>query len=153
MNEFAPEYSKKERLVLLLKHMTWAVPLFAITKYLFFPWLEVYAENAHCYTYGKITGTEVVFHGLFVGLPLMSAIIILLMEGRRCINILNLGQDPLPGEKVFMPTKYRYGFRAKSKAYIFILVVLFLIGLSIKGVSSASKVVEMVNPKELHACK
>lgn len=153
MNEFAPEYSKKERVTLLLKHMAWAVPLFVVTKYLFFPWLEVYSENAHCYSYGSITGIEVLFYGLFVGLPLLSAILLFLLEGPNCIKIIRLGQSPLPGQKVFKPTKYTYGFRAKLKPFFLFLTMAFFVGLSIKGVYSANQTINMVSPNELPTCK
>lgn len=153
MNEFAPEYSKKERVILLLKHMAWAIPLFAITKYHFLPWFEVYAENAHCYRYGNITGTDLVFYGLFVGLPLLFAIALFLLEGTNSIKIIRLGQNPLPGTKVFKPTKYTYGFRAKLKPFFLIISMVFFVGLAIKGVYSASQTINMVNPKELPKCK
>ena len=153
MNEFAPEYSKKERVILLLKHMAWAIPLFAITKYHFLPWFEVYAENAHCYRYGNITGTDLVFYGLFVGLPLLFAIALFLLEGTNSIKIIRLGQSPLPGTKVFKPTKYTYGFRAKLKPFFLIISMVFSVGLAIKGVYSASQTINMVNPKELPKCK
>lgn len=153
MNEFAPEYSKKERVILLLKHMAWAIPLFAITKYHFLPWFEVYAENAHCYRYGNITGTDLVFYGLFVGLPLLFAIALFLLEGTNSIKIIRLGQNPLPGTKVFKPTKYKYGFRAKLKPFFLIISMVFFVGLAIKGVYSASQIINMVNPKELPKCK
>lgn len=153
MNEFAPEYSKKERAILLLKHMAWAIPLFAITKYHFLPWFEVYAENAHCYRYGNITGTDLVFYGLFVGLPLLFAIALFLLEGTNSIKIIRLGQSPLPGKKVFKPTKYTYGFRAKLKPFFLIISMVFFVGLAIKGVYSASQTIDMVNSKELPKCK
>ena len=153
MNEFAPEYSKKERVALLFKHMAWAIPLFVVTKYVFFPWFDVYAENAHCYSYGNITGTEAVLYGLCVGLPLLSAILLFLVEGLHCIKIIRLGQNPLPGEKVFKPTKYTYGFRAKLKPLFVFLAIAFFVGFSIKGLYSTSQAINMVNTKELPACK
>lgn len=153
MNKFAPEYSKKERIVLMLKHAAWAIPLFVITKFVFLPWFEVYAENAHCYRYGNITGTQVVFYGLFVGLPLLSAILVFLLEGPNCIKILRFAQSPLPGEKVFKPTKYVYGFRAKLKPLFLFIVMTFFIGLSIKGIYSANQIISMINIKALPVCK
>ncbi|ABI39811.1 hypothetical protein Shewmr4_2740 [Shewanella sp. MR-4] len=153
MNEFAPEYTKKEKMILMLKHAAWAIPLLVITKYWFFPWFEVYTENAHCYRYGNITGTEVVFYGLFVGLPLLSAILVFLVEGPNCIKILRYGQSPLPGEKVFKPTKYVYGFRAKLKPLLLFIALACFIGLSVKGIYSANQTINMVNPKELPTCK
>ena len=153
MNEFAPEYSKKERVILLLKHMAWAIPLFAITKYHFLPWFEVYAENAHCYRYGNITGTDLVFYGLFVGLPLLFAIALFLLEGANSIKIIRLGQNPLPGTKFFKPTQSNYGFPDTLNPFFLIISMVFFVGLAIKGVYSASQIINMVNPKELPKCK
>ena len=68
MSEFAPEYTKKERVMMLLKHSVWAIPLFVSAKLWFLPWLERYAEKSHCYDYEFMTGTEALFYGLFVGL-------------------------------------------------------------------------------------
>ena len=153
MNEFAPEYSKKERLAILLKHMAWAIPLIVIMNFMFFPWFKVYAENAHCYKYGNISGTEVIFFGLFVGLPLLSAILVALLEGMNCIKILQYGQSPLPGEKVFRPTKYVYGVRAKLKPFLVFIIVAIFIGLSVKGVYSAKQTINSVNVKALPVCK
>lgn len=152
MNEFAPEYSKKECVILLLKHMAWAVPLFAITKYQFFPWFEAYAEHAHCYNYGNLTGTALVFYGLFIGLPLLFAILLFLLEGPNSIKIMRLGQNPVPGQKVFKPTRYKYGFRAKLKPIFLFICIAFFIGAAIKGIHSANQMIDMVNPQELPAC-
>ena len=153
MNEFAPEYTKRERIILMLKHAAWVIPLFAITKYIFFPWFDVYVENAHCYKYGNITGTEIVLYGLFVGLPALSAVLLLLFEGANSIKILRYGQSPLPGEKVFMPTKYVYGFRAKLKPLFLFITIVFFLGLAVKGINSVNQIINMANPKELPTCK
>ncbi len=153
MNEFAPEYSKKEKVLLMLKHIAWAIPLILIAKLVFFPWFENYVNNAHCYKYGNITGTEVVFYGLLVGLPLSLVGLLLLLEGSNCIRILQLAQSPLPGEKVFKPTKYVYGFRAKLKPLFIFIVLVLLVGLSINGIYLAKKIIGKVNPEKVPACK
>jgi len=49
------------------------------------------------------------FYGLFVGLPLTFALLILLIllfEGARAVTMIRLGQSPLLNEKVFKPTQY-----------------------------------------------
>lgn len=152
MNEFAPEYSKREKLLFMIKHIAWTIPFIAAVNYAFFPWLRKYAANSHCYKYGEITGTEVIFYGLFVALPLVSAFLLLLFEGNRCIKIIQLGQSPLPGEKVFKPTKYTYGIRVKLKPYCFFLIVIVLLGLSINGIFSANQLIGKVNSNELPKC-
>lgn len=145
MKEYAPEYTKKERTIIIFKHMVWALPLFAIIKYWFFPWFEGYTAKAHCHNYGAFTGLHVVFYGVFIGLPLLSALMVFLLEGPRSIKIIRLGQNPLPNEKVFSQTKYTYGIRAKIKPYFFFAVLIFLLGLSVRGVFWANDII--YNPK------
>lgn len=58
MAEWAPQYSKAERIRLLLFHAAWAVPLFLLTEFFFFPWFERYVETAHCHNYGSLNGLE-----------------------------------------------------------------------------------------------
>jgi len=153
MNYYATEYTRKERTMFVLKHLIWVLPLFAVTKFWFLPWLEGYAEVAHCYNYGEFTGIHVVFYGLFVGLPLLSAIILFIGEGPRSIKVIQLGQSPLPNEKVFTPTKYKYGVKAKIKPYIFFAILVFLLGLSVRGVFWANDIIALSSGKELPQCQ
>lgn len=152
MSEFAPEYTKKEKLIILLKHLTWATPLILATQYLFFPWFTEFADQSHCYQYAGYSGTELMFYGLFVGLPLTFALLILLFEGARAVTIIRLGQSPLPNEKVFKPTQYSYGVRARIKPIFVLLIIVFLIGLSIKGLFSAQQLVSSLDFKKLPEC-
>lgn len=152
MNEFAPEYSKRERIAFAIKYLTLGVIVVGLVQYQFLPWLQRYIPTAHCYKYGEITGTEVVFYGLFVGLPLFGAIIMLLLEGPNCIKIIRLGQSPLPGQKVLKPTRYIYGQRAKLKSYFFLLAVLLLLGLAGKGVFWASDTASRIDPNKTLDC-
>ena len=152
MSNLAPEYTKRERIVLVVKHLAWVAPLFAVSKLWFFPWLESYAAKAHCYKYGLFTGVHVVFYGVFVGLPLLSAIIVFILEGRRSIRVIQLGQNPLPNEKVFKTTKYSYGLKAKVKPIILLGILLFLIGLSMRGVFWANDIIDASRQKIMQPC-
>jgi len=149
MSEYAPEYTKKERVVLVAKHMAWAIPLVAATKMWFFPWFGAYAERAHCYDYGYVTGTHLVFYFVFVAIPIGSALAIFSIEGVRSLKIIRLGQNPLPGEKVLRKTKYKYGVKAKIQPYIVLLVLVFLLGLGIKGIFWANDIIYDPNNKQL----
>ena len=131
--DYAPEYTTKERINIILKALAWAIPLSTLLKFWFFPWLKQYSANAHCYQYGNFTGLHIIFYGLFISLPLLMACMLLILEGKRSINIIKLGQSPLPGEKVLSPTKYIYGTQAKLKAYLFFAIMLLVLGLSVQG--------------------
>ena len=141
MNKYAPEYSKSERFKILLMHLAWAVPLFSVTKLYFLPWFKSYSENAQCYNYGTFSGYHVVFYTVFIVLPLLPVITLFLIEGKRNIKIIKIGQNPLEGEKVFRRTKYKYGMRAKIQPYLFFTILLFLVGLSVRGYFWANEII------------
>ena len=144
--DYAPEYTKKERIVFVLKIMAWAIPLFVIAEFWFFDWLAEYSKNANCYNYGDINGVHLVFYGLFVFMPLSFATIIFLTEGRRSIKVIKLGQNPLPNEKVFRPTKYKYGIAAKVQPIGMFTAILFLTGLSVWGGFQAHDLTKDIKP-------
>lgn len=146
MTEWAPQYSKAEGIRLLLFHAAWAVPLFLLTEFFFFPWFERYMETAHCHHYGSLNGLELVIYSIFIGLPLGMALMVLALEGWHSFQILRLGQSPLPGEKVFRPTRYVYGNRARIKPVIFFLLVLFLCGVSVQGFFWADALIRDLSP-------
>ena len=145
MPEYAPEYTKRERVFLVLKHAAWAVPLFLITKFWFFPWFEAYITTAHCINYGVFTGSHIVFYSLFIGLPLLLAIVILLIEGPRSLKIIKIGQNPLPNEKVLSKKKYTYGNKAKIKPVLFFMATLVLLGMAFKGFFWANNIISKQN--------
>lgn len=130
---YAPEYTTKERRIILLKTLGWIVPLAATLNFWFFPWLNQYSVNAHCHHYGNFTGLHIIFYGIFIGLPLLITSVMIVKDGKRSIKIIKLGQSPLPGEKVLYPTKYIYGTQAKIKAYLYLALILFGLGSSVAG--------------------
>jgi hypothetical protein len=153
MSEYAPEYSTKERVLFLIKHLLWAIPLVVSTKLWFLPWLKAYGEQSHCYDYGFMSGTEVLFYGFFVGIPMSMVLLIALIEGPRMLKVFRLEQNPLPGEKVFRPTKYQYGVRAKLKPYAVIVILILLVGFSIRSVFWAKDMIKMTESSELPVCQ
>lgn len=152
MSVFAPEYTKREKVVWLVKVFSWVVPLFILTQYWFLPWFEGYVKKSHCFNYGSYTGTELVFYGIFVGFPVSLVIVLVALEGSKAISVFKIGQYPLPGEKVFKPTKYVYGFKARIRPLILLLLLGFLLGFSIWGYFSASEIIDMAHDMSLPSC-
>ena len=146
MSVYAPEYTKSERIRIALKLLAWTLPIFLGAKVWFFDWLAEFAKNANCYNYANINGVHFVFYGLFVFMPLSLAIVLFLVEGRRSIKVLKLGQNPLPNEKVFRPTKYKYGAAAKVQPLLLIFIIMFLTGLSVWGGFQAHKLTKAIKP-------
>jgi len=141
MSEYAPEYTKKERLLIIAKLSSWGLPLVLATQFWFFPWFEEYAKISHCLDYGYFTGTHVVFYFTFVAIPIASALTLFAIEGPRSIKVIRQGQNPLPGEKVLKKTKYKYGRSAKFKPYVFFFLLLFLLGFGVRGVFWANDII------------
>ncbi len=140
MNGYAPLYSKRERIRLVLKLAAIFLPLYLLGQYWLFPAIEQYSTYANCYQYGKVNGVEVVMYGVFVGLPLSCALLVALLFGRRGLRIIRAGQDPLPGEKVLRKTRYRYGKMAWLTPMFTVLFTLYFIGLGVWGASQAEQI-------------
>ena len=141
MSDYAPEYTKIERLRIIAKHLAWAIPTVAIFKLWFFPWFSEYADNAHCYDYGYFSGTQLALYSVYVGIPIVAALLVFAIEGIRSLRVMRLGQSPLPGEKVFSPTKYKFGFRARVRPAIVLLMLLGMLSLGVYGISFVEKIV------------
>jgi len=146
MSEYAPEYTKRERIVLVAKAFAWAIPVYLVAELWFFDWLSEYSKNANCYTYGSINGVHLILYGAFVLIPLSLGIIMFLIEGKRSIRVIKLGQNPLPNEKVYRSTKYKYGAAAKVLPFVVLFIILSSIGLSIWGGFQAHELTRDIKP-------
>ena len=144
MNDFAPIVSTRERVMLFLKILAVAAPVYLLLQFWLFPWLQDYASFANCYFYGDITGVHLLMYGIFVFAPLSLALLIWLFEGRRCLRILRVGQNPLPGEKVLRKTRYRCGRAAMIQPFMLFLIIALLLGISVWGGFQAEKLTRAI---------
>lgn len=128
--EYAPEYTRQEKIRIVIKHMAWALPLVLILKYYAMPLLNDYTDGVQCYFGGKVTNHHLVFYGAFTVMPFFF-IMMLLTQVKRHYRIIKLGQNPLPHEKVMKPTAYQYGVRARLKPIAFFIMLGVLIGITI----------------------
>lgn len=145
-DEYAPLYTFRERVVLLLKMLAIALPLLLLAQFWFFDWLEDYASHANCHIYGQITGVHLLTYGVFVLIPLSSGLFVALLLGPRALKILRLGQDPLPGEKVLRKTRYRYGRAARLRSYVLFAFILVFVGIAAWGSLQAKKLTASIKP-------
>ncbi len=146
MNKFAPLYSTRERIHLVLKILAVVAPVYLLAQFWLFPWLQNYASFANCHRYGNINGVQLLMYGVFVFIPLSLALLIWLLEGKRCLRILRIGQSPLPGEKVFRKTRYRYDRAAMIQPFVLLLAIAVLIATSVWGGFQAEKITRMIKP-------
>lgn len=114
--EYAEEYTGPERLMLLLKGLAIAVPLFVAFQYWFMPWLVAFAKVSHCHQYLGQSGTAWVMYGVFVGPIVLFALLVGLPGVRGGLRVLRDGQYPPKGAKVFRRTRIRTGRAAKRMA-------------------------------------
>ena len=142
--EFAPQYRRAEKLKLMLSMLVLGSFIIAFNQYWFFPELKQYGDRALCFNYGSFTGLHVLLYFVFVALPAVFFVSMFLLMGLREINVLKLGQHPLPGEKTFKPTRYVYGWRARMRSYIVMATLLFLLGLSVQGYFWAGELIESI---------
>lgn len=140
--EYAEEYSASEQRRFLVTGIIAGALLVAIGKMWFFPWLQEFSGTAACRTVFGLSGSKVLFYGLFVGFPLALAILIGLALGRRGYRILREGRVPPAGEKVFRKTRIVRGTRAKLVGAVLLLAVAFPLALAGWGFGQAQHLTE-----------
>lgn len=123
--EFAPEYTKRERIRILVIYTTIGLILVAVGELSFFAWLGEFSKTANCHSYFGINGERLLVFGVFVGIPLLFATTIAAIFGTRGVRILRQGRTPPKGEKVFRPTPIQRGPKARTAGVIQLLIVLF----------------------------
>ncbi|NRB38560.1 MAG: hypothetical protein HRU20_08850 [Pseudomonadales bacterium] len=146
MHKYAPEYTKAEKLRLILKELIWAVPLYLVCEFWFFDWLSEYSKHSNCYFYGPITGLHLVMYGLFFLMPFCFGVISFHLLGKDALRVIKAGQHPLPNKKVFSKTKYVYGNKAKIKGYITVACVSAFFIISAWGITAANKLTSDIKP-------
>lgn len=145
--EYAPQYSKAERLRRLFIALAITLPIFAFLQFIFFPWLRDFSANAACRSLWGMSGHHIVFYGTFVGIPLLIFIgagISLLPD---ILRIMASGQYPPPGRKTYHPTRIRRGSRAILIAWLYTALLLFALGLSLLGVHHAHTILQNLHAK------
>lgn len=143
---YAPLYSKTERIKLVAIQFCWLIPSFLFFRFYFLPRFNEFAQHSECHEIGSINGARVLFFGIFVGLPLLLAASLFLLEGFRSIRAFKVAQYPPPNEKVFKVTRYRYGRSAKRRAAVPFLIILFLLGLGVWGGYQANDLSQAIKP-------
>lgn len=147
---FAPEYTRNEKLRIVVTHAAWSFPLLACLHFYLLPAFKEFANTAPCRNYWGIDGAYTVFIPVFCS-PLLFAVLLAALWGHEYKSILRLAQYPLPGQKVFKPTPYVYGFKAKLRAYVFFSFITLLIGVGIYGLIWSTQFIETSNAR-LSAC-
>ncbi|MDD5277155.1 MAG: hypothetical protein PHR16_13860 [Methylovulum sp.] len=136
--EFAEEYTPIERARIFVTGLISGCLVVAVSKLYFFPWLNVFANSAHCRTVFGFDGLTVLWYGLFVGIPFSCVLLVGSAIGYRGYKILRDHQTPPNGEKVMRPTRIIRGSKAKIAGYLHLMAFFPFFVISIWGGFQAS---------------
>lgn len=135
--DYAPEYTRAERLRAFLPLLALALAALALLHLWLLPAWRAFVEDAPCRTLWGVDGVTVVWHGAFVGLPLLAGLLTAAFFLPRGLRILRDGQLPPRGEKVFRRTPYVRGPRARVMGWMHALACLPFLGLALWGLPQA----------------
>jgi hypothetical protein len=110
--EFAPEYSREERIKHVLLGLAIGLLVIFACNFVLFPRLLMLADRAHCQTVFGISGVAVVMSLVFVALPLAFAASLGAFVIPRAVAAIRARQYPAPGRKVSGKVEIRRGRRA-----------------------------------------
>ena len=98
------------------------VLLLIISEKWYLPFIRWYAETVHCHTPLGFSGVSVMWHSLFVGLPLLCAFIIGVFSVPVGYKGFTQHQFPPKGMRVYKPTKILRGWKGKVKSLFHLLL-------------------------------
>ena len=150
--EYAPEYSPAERVRFLVFGLAAGAVVIAVHQLWLIPLLRAFSATAHCRSVFGFSGIAVLFHGLFVGVPLLVALLVGLVVGRRGAKVLRQGRLPPAGEKVFRRTAVIRGTKARLLGWVQLLAALPAFGLAVWGVFQAQSIVDQFHRQPTRSC-
>jgi hypothetical protein len=145
--EFAPEYTVAERKSVAIKGLIAGILVMLVMQEYLIPGVKHFAETAHCREVLGYSGLEVLFYGIFVGIPLLALIanLPLTIQGYKVIKD---SQFPPKGVKVFKKTKITKGKKATVMGmFLFLTGPAILLPLMIYGYYAANGLIESTRIK------
>lgn len=148
MKEYAPQYSKKEKIIRVAIAGVFCVLVGVLFKLEGEPLLQAVVEAPECYQMFGMSGLELLVHILFFWMPLsvflLSAVLMLPLGVRGLIE----GQFPPKGVKVFRPTVIQRGKLGMFKSLIHLLLPLLCFGFVVWGNSQIEPMMEMFHSNQ-----
>lgn len=138
--EYAEEYTPAGRRKFAIKTFAVAIPAFLLLQFWAFPQLDHFAKTSECQQYFGHSGAELLFYGIFVGLPLLCAALVGVPVALSGIRILREGRSPPKGVKVLQRTRVRRGAAAMWIGLSRQIALVMLVGLAIWGGSAAGSI-------------
>jgi len=112
---------------------------FIINEKWYAPFINWYVDTVHCHTLLGYSGISIMWHLLFVGLPLSCALMIGIVTVPIGYKGLVHKQFPPKGMKVYKPTKILRGWKGNVKSIFHLLMPTFLILFSVWGYFQVDK--------------
>ncbi|GBK99731.1 hypothetical protein VH1709_contig00036-0046 [Vibrio harveyi] len=148
MKEYAPQYSKQEKLIRVAIAGVFGLLVGVLFKLEGEPLLQAVAEAPECYEVFGMQGLELLVHILFFWIPLsvflLTAVLMLPLGVRGLIE----GQFPPKGVKVFRPTAIQRGKLGTFKSLIHLLLPLLCFGFVVWGNGQIEPMMEIFQPKQ-----
>ncbi|ENC6707148.1 hypothetical protein [Vibrio harveyi] len=148
MKEYAPQYSRKEKIIRVAIAGVFFVLAGVLFKLEGEPLLQAVAEAPECYEVFGMQGLELLVHILFFWIPLsvflLTAVLMLPLGVRGLIE----GQFPPKGVKVFRPTAIQRGKLGTFKSLIHLLLPLLCFGFVVWGNGQIEPMMEIFQPKQ-----
>lgn len=133
MKEYAPQYSKKEKLIRVVIAGVFGLLAGVLFKLEGEPLLQAVAKAPECYQMFGMSGFELLVHMLFFWMPLSVFLLTAVLMLPLGIRGLNEGQFPPKGVKVFRPTAIQRGKLGTLKSLIHLLFPLLCFGFVVWG--------------------
>jgi len=137
--DLAPQYSPKERRRRLLLHAVIGTLLGAAMYWWALPRFRSFSADAACEVIFGVPGSTLLIYAAFVGVPLMTAILIVLLTARQSIETIATRRYPPPGRKVYRRIKIKKGWQAIAVALIPAMFVTYLCVISSQGTLKAAE--------------
>ncbi|EKM28379.1 TPA: hypothetical protein ACRZZI_000595 [Vibrio harveyi] len=148
MKEYAPQYSKKEKVIRVVIAGVFGLLAGVLFKFKGEPLLQAVVEAPECYQMFGMSGLELLVHILFFWMPLsvflLTAVLMLPLGAHGLIE----GQFPPKGVKVFRSTVIQRGKLGTFKSLIHLLFPLLCFGFVVWGNGQIEPMMEIFQPKQ-----
>jgi hypothetical protein len=131
--EYAPKYSREERVRYALLGFAVAFVVIFLCNFVLFPRLLMLVNRTECQTVFGISGVALVMAMVFVGLPLAIAVSLGVFVIPRALAAIRARQYPAPGRKVSGQVRIRRGRRAVWQASTDIAGIGLFVAIAIWG--------------------
>ncbi|WP_415905512.1 hypothetical protein ACMXYW_05495 [Neptuniibacter sp. QD48_55] len=146
--DYAPEYTKREKIKLIILFMGLGAVLIAAGELWLFPSITRLAEQPHCYSLFDLNGADYLWHLLLIGIPISIFLILAITMLPMAFRGLIQAQFPPKGYKVFKPTPIRRGMRGQFMAGLLMFVIASPLFIAIYGANQLDKMPEIEAPKK-----